>query len=350
MKRLRRNPGKFEVLNLFASLGREEGFVLGDKKSEQQFLENISASLLQSKDNPALLHGFRAEDLFQFVAASLGECSLIKQEDVGEPIACTEKIQPPDYHIVLKNKSQYLIEVKNCNKKEPTCLFSLKKGYFNNLLHYAEILGVELKFAIYWSAWNQWTLISPSRFSTKDEKCSITMSTAYVDNEMILLGDYSIGTTPPLIFRILSDHNKPRTINEDGMSKFTIKEIQIICGSTVITDATEKQYALYLMFYGGWQCNEPRANISDNKLDSIDYIHEPIETAEGQGFQMIGSVSSMISKFYRDCISSSEGKVLTVNLDTGSMGVSIPKEYKGNALPLWRLHLKPQHMANKLLL
>ena len=101
------------------------------------------------------------------------------------------------------------------------------------------------------------------------------------------------------------------------------------------------------MFYGGWQCHEPRANISDNKLDSIDYIHEPSEAAEGQGFQMVGSVSSMISSFYRDRISSSEGEALTVNLETGSLGVSIPKEYKGNALPLWRFHLQPQHMANK---
>jgi hypothetical protein len=98
MKRLKRDPGKFDVLSLFASLSREEGFVL-DEKGTQQFLSNISASLQRSKNNPMLLHGLRAEDLFKFVAASLGKCSFIKQEDVGEPIACSENIQPPDYHL-----------------------------------------------------------------------------------------------------------------------------------------------------------------------------------------------------------------------------------------------------------
>lgn len=62
MKRIRREPGKFEVLKLFAALGRHEGFILGDEESEKKFLESISASLLRDKDNSALLHGLRAED------------------------------------------------------------------------------------------------------------------------------------------------------------------------------------------------------------------------------------------------------------------------------------------------
>ena len=94
-----------------------------------------------------------------------------------------------------------------------------------------------------WSAWNQWTLISPFRFSKKGQKYSITMSTAFEDNEMVLLGDYSIGTPPPLVFRILSDQNKSRTINEDGKSQFTIKEIITIWCSVLRTSDAD-QYVM----------------------------------------------------------------------------------------------------------
>jgi len=342
MKRIKREPSKFEVLNLFAALGRHEGLVLGDKQSEKKFLDSISSSLLRNKDNPALLHGLRTEDMFQYVAASLGKCLLIKKEDAGEPLATADNIQPPDYHLILSDKSRLLIEVKNCNKKNPLCTFRLKETYVDKLLRYADLVDSDLKIAVYWSAWSLWTLVPPSQFECSNGKCSITMLKAMQINEMVMIGDYSVGTTPPLILRIVADKKKPRSIEKDGMVQFTISRIELLCGDKNITDKTEKEYAFYFMLYGDWQSNDPLANIENNKLVSIDHIVEPVERSPGQGFELLGSMSSMISRRYRQLIStSSNGQKVSIHLEPSSLGINIPKTYKGKAMPLWRFYLRP---------
>jgi hypothetical protein len=348
MKRIRRDPGKFEVLNLFACLGRREGLVLGDKQSEKNFLNSISASLLRNKDNQALLHGLQTEDIFQHVAASLGKCLLIKKEDTGEPLANTENIQPPDYLFVMSDKSRFLIEVKNCNKKSPPCVFSLKEAYVDKLLRYTDLVDNELKIAIYWSAWNLWTLIRPSQFECSNGKYSITMPKAMQINEMNILGDFSVGTTPPLVFRIVADKNNPRSVGADSLVNFTIGRIELLCGDTEIKDKSEQQYAFYFMLYCNWQSSEPKATIEDNRLVSIDYVIESHERTQGQNFEFLGFMSSMISRQYREVLGVSSGdRAMTIATEPGLLGLTIPKDYKGKALPLWRFHVKPKLSGGK---
>lgn len=342
MKRIRRDPGKFEVLNLFASLGRREGLVLGDRESEAKFLDHISASLLCNKNNQALLHGLRTEDLFQYVAASLGNCLLIKQEDTGELLASTKKIQLPDYLLVLNDKTRFFVEVKNCHKKQPPCKFSFKETYLDKLLNYADVVGNELKIAIFWSAWNLWTLISPSQFERSKGNCSVTMLSAMKVNEMNRLGDFSVGTTPPLILRIFTDKNKPRSVDSDGLGKFTIGSIDFLCCEKKIANKREQQYAFYFMLYGNWQSTEPVANIEDNKLISIDYIVEPEQRTPHQNFELLGFISSMISRWYRALVlTSSCGEKLSIAAEPDALGINIPIGYKGKDLPLWQFHQEP---------
>ncbi len=329
-------------MKLFAAIGREENLVLGDEQSEQKFLDIISASIIRHKDNPALVHGLRTEDMFQYVAASLGECLLIKAEDTGVPLADTEDVQPPDYMVVLKDKSRLLVEVKNCNKRDPPCVFTLRKHYLDKLLRYADLAGAELKIAIYWSRWNLWTLVSPLRLKLSQGKYSISMVDMIPRNEMIRLGDFSIGTRPPLVLRVMPDKKKPCTPTQDGQLQFTIGGIELLCGNDVLTDATEKDYAFYLMLYGNWQSAAPVANMQNGQLSSIDYIVEPAQRTKGQDFEMLGPLSSMISMRYREftAIFDATSKI-GVDLQPDSLGLNIPKEYRGEHLPLWRFYVRP---------
>lgn len=348
MKRIRRDPGKFEVLNLFASLGRREGLILGDKESEARFLERISASLLHNKDNPALLHGLRTQDLFQYVAASLGKCLLIKQEDTGELLVSSEDLQPPDYLMVLHDKTRLFVEVKNCHKKYPPCKFTFTEKYMLKLMRYANLQNTDLKIAVYWSAWNLWTLLSAYQLEQKNGKYSITMTYALQINQMITLGDFSVGTIPPLVLRIVADKNKPRSIGKDGFGKFTIGGIEFLCCGKKITDKRDQRYAFYFMLYGNWQSAEPVANIEDNKLVSIDYVVQPEERNHRQKFELLGFISSMISRRYRALAStSSPGEKLSIAAEPDSLGVKIPTDYKGKELPLWRFRIKPKKQNEK---
>ena len=112
MKRVKRNPEKFEVIDLFTAMGREHGYKLSVDGDADDFIKRIGDSLNASKENPNILYGKRVESLFAHVAGALGNCKLIKQEDSGDAFSIEENIQAPDYKVILKDGSQYFIEVK----------------------------------------------------------------------------------------------------------------------------------------------------------------------------------------------------------------------------------------------
>jgi hypothetical protein len=75
MKRIVRDPEKFEILRLYQTIGLKRNFKLLEKKSVKTFLHELAASIDRCK-SPILLHGSRVEAMFGYVAASLGHCIL----------------------------------------------------------------------------------------------------------------------------------------------------------------------------------------------------------------------------------------------------------------------------------
>ncbi len=212
MKRIRRDPEKFEVIGLFDAIGQKRNFRLNDKNSERAFIGSISAALSRSKDTPIILHGRRVEAMFGHVAASLGQCVAIKQEDSGEVYVTDADVQPPDYRVVLNDGDEFFVEVKNCHKTDPSYKYSIKKSYLNALQKYAKLFNKHVKIAIYWSKWNVWTLISSDILESDGSRYTTTFLQAMKKNEMGTIGDIIIGTIPPLTLRFLTDPTKPRTV------------------------------------------------------------------------------------------------------------------------------------------
>ena len=104
--------------------------------------------------------------MFEAMLISLGEYSLLKPEDVGR-IYPDDHFCVPDYRVVLKDGTQWLIEVKNVNIDDPALKQQERKlmnrAYREKLEAYAAATGGELKLAVYWARWGIWTLISPER-------------------------------------------------------------------------------------------------------------------------------------------------------------------------------------------
>lgn len=342
MKRINRNPEKFEVIGLFDTVGRKRGFTIGNANSQQQFLKGISESLSKNKDNPVIIHGHRIEAMFEYVMASLGKCVLIKQEDAGEVSSSEPHVQPPDYRIVLEDGYELFVEVKNCHKTASSYRYPFRKSYIDALKRYASTFKKDLKIAVYWSRWNQWTLVSIDQVHVHKGRPSISMVEATKINEMALLGDVAVGTTPPLVLRLLTDVSKPRTVDESGHVKFTIGGVEVFCKGTRIDERAEKGLALYFILYGGWPCAEPKSKIEAGEFEAIDIEVRPHESTPGQGFELLGSLSSMISRRYNQLTVSKRGvERLSPSAEPGSLGVVIPSDYKGKQLPLWRFVLKP---------
>lgn len=340
MKRIPRDPEKFEVIDLFAAIGLQQGFSLHGEGSKSKFLDRISSSLTANRDNPIILHGRRVEEMFGYVAASLGQCAAIKREDAGELYVADTRLQIPDYRLITEQGYEFLVEVKNCHKETTPYVF--KDSYIDRLKRYAALFKRELKVAFYWSRWNFWMLVSADKIPFDGRRYSISMEQAMKMNEMATIGDCMIGTTPPLVFKVHTDPSKPRVVGSDGRVKFTIGSVELYCAGNRIEDRTEKNLAFYLMLYGDWPSKKPTAQIEEGTLIAIDFVAEPIQDTPGQGFEMIGWLSKMIARRYNYLTSSEQGiDRLSPNADPGSLGVAIPRDYKSKQLPLWIFELTP---------
>ena len=218
MKRIPKDPEKFEAIKLFDAMGRKYGFDMHDEDATDKFLRKILTSLETDKSNPIVIHGRRSEEMFGYVAASLGKCRLIKQEDEGEVyVDDPQATVIPDYRIVTSSGEEFLVEVKNFyQKKDPRLPYVVKNDYRGKLLRYGGLACRPIKLAIYWNLWNIWTLTDLNRLQKSDNDPFLDMYHAMKWNEMATLGDAMIGTKSPLTFRLTADPTEKRELRANG--------------------------------------------------------------------------------------------------------------------------------------
>lgn len=336
MKRIKRDPEKFEVIDLFTAMGREHGYKLNVLGHVDDFISRIGRSIKTSQCNQSLVYGKRVESLFAYVAGALGECRLIKQEDSGEIFSIEDSIQVPDYRLILNDGSQYFIEVKNCHFPNIKSSYSIKKEYLEKLERYAMLHGLPLLFAIYFSCQNKWFLLRKESFLERRSKYMTDFINAMAKNEMALLGDYTIGTEPPLSLELLADRSKEVVVSESYEVGFTIGDLKIYSSDREITDYLEKSIAFYLIRFGDWSESSAEALNSDNGLLGVRFTYFPKLPQEEQNFSFIGALSSMISAAYSEqTIYERSVIALDTKLDPSVFTIKIPTDYKGKALPLW---------------
>ena len=340
-----RNPQKFDIIDLFDAIGRKEQFVLGDKKDAQKFVEIVGKSL-SANITPTMIYGRRVEAMFSYIAASLGKCSLIKKEDSGDVFTSEQNLKVPDYRIVLNNDTheQILVEVKSYFQKKPFAKYSINTNYLDSLINYSRLVKTSLYIAIYWTKWNVWTLVLPEDLILTTQKATISFSEALKRNRMGELGDIVIGTTPPLAIRIIPDKDKPRRVNEHDIAEFVIGRIDLYCNGTLITDETEQQIAFLLIQFGDWieNSNLIFSDESKHDIEYIEFLYYPEQHNEQQGFDIINSVSTIISRQYSQLTAcNGQIKQLTPNIEPSKLGFVVPEDYRGKALPLWRFHVIP---------
>ena len=346
MRRISRDPQQFDLMRVIDAYARAKGVEIRDPASQEALLAELAGQIEKNRRNDILVHGLRVESMFAFVAAALGACRIIKQEDAGELYSADADIRAPDYRVVLLSGRQLLIEVKNCHTNDPDHEFRLTRAYLESLTRYASAHGLELFVAIYWSRLAQWTLVSPGDFESRNEEFGLSFPKAMERDGMSILGDTMIGTLPSLTVKFLSDPTKPRAIDAAGHANFTIGDVQIYCGDELIEDDREKQIAWFLINYGSWHCDELPAEIENGDLISFEIRAAPIERANpNERFEIVGRLSEMIARQYNG-ITAPEGhvRILTPEREPGTLGVIIPPEFKGKALPLWRFKIeyKPQ--------
>lgn len=282
--------------------------------------------------------------MFAHVAAGMGACKIIKEEDSGLIISEYADVLPPDYRVASKAGAEFLVEVKNFHKADATTPFTLKEPYLRRLQKYSQLFDLELKIAIYWSGWRRWTLLPASAFTISTGKAQVTFAEAVQRSEMAKLGDYEIGTKAPLTAKFVSDPAKPRGIDGDGNAMPTIRSVELYCGGVQIAKPLEKRIAWFLMLTGEWQSVEQPAEVEDGELISWEIQAAPSNPTPDQDFALIGPLSMLISNMFT-LMTAPDGMVdrLVPETEPGLLSVQIPHDYEGDALPLWRLQIKPHY-------
>ena len=140
--------------------------------------------------------------------------------------------------------------------------------YLEKLGNYASATGGQLKLAVYWARWSIWTLVSPERFVDAEGYVTVDMPTGMMENEMVYLGDRSIGTRPPLRLRFDADPATTEPLAADGTVKFTISGVGVYCGDDELLDPIEKEIAWMLIRYGRWQEDGPLAIVEGDRPPS----------------------------------------------------------------------------------
>lgn len=352
MRRIKRNPGKFEVIDLYTVLGREHGLKISEDDDAREFIGLVKNSLQDSFEDAKLLHGKRVEALFAHVAGALGGCKLIKQEDSGALFTDDDNLQPPDYLLVLKSGERILVEVKNCHFSNFKSPFPIQNDYIQRLENYAELTGASLKFAVFFSQYNKWVLLPKSSFTVQKTKHTITFVEAIARNEMSVIGDRMIGTKPPLSVVFVADPEKEAFITDDDQANFIISDVKFYCDGEEIVNDNEKNIAFYLIQFGKWAESEGEALFDGDRLFGVKLDYQPeheeeMENARQQGFGFIGDLSSMVSTAYKQhTVYEQRVIALDTAADPKVFSVEIPEGYKGYKLPLWQFELRPNAEFN----
>ncbi len=84
MKRISRDPQKFELMRIIDDYARSRGLDIRDQANQEAFLADLGKQIESNRTNDILAHGLRIQTMFAYVAAALGACRVIKEEDAGE--------------------------------------------------------------------------------------------------------------------------------------------------------------------------------------------------------------------------------------------------------------------------
>lgn len=346
LRRLPREQVHLDALNMLRMYVETTKASLLDPATVDGFLSDLRTSVQTGLQNSAILYGQSAEAMFGEMVASLGTVQLIKSEDVGQTYT-SRNIVIPDYRLVLDDGKRLLVEVKSYFQKKPMDDYVRPAAYLDALARYASLDGCDIAMAVYWVRWNIWTLVPMSAFAGDGRRRRLSMSQAARANNMICLGDVWVGTKPPLTLVVEADPDQPQS-DDGSIVKFTISDVYWECSGQRIADAVEASIAAYLAFYGDWDITGQRTKRDGDKLLAIKTDIGPEEGfASTQGFDFVGHLSGMFSKYYRGAISDDSGalKRLSVSTEPGRLGRLIPSGYKGKALPLWRMRQMPSFPA-----
>lgn len=340
MKRVARQPTRLGAFDLAAEIGQEFNLPLSRVCEVFSFKE---ATKLGIKDM-RLLIGRRAEKIFEYVVASLGQAELIHQEDTAAPLYDGAEVQAPDYFVALKSGEKYFVEVKHTRMKNFNQTVTFSKKYLARLKRYAYLKGHPLTIAVYWQTVGQWTINKVEDLETPNGTINLRFPDALHRTIAGDFGDRMIGIVPPLVCRIHAKPDCPSGINEDGVVRFSIGALSFYSEGREILSDLERQVAFYLIFHSTLEESTPVVSMDGDKVDFVEFSAQSPERSDEQEFEFVGSTAGMVSRHF-EWLTTADASIvrLTPQLTPSEMAPAFNDSYKGEFLRMWILQLRPNY-------
>lgn len=353
MKRLSRRPGEIETLNFHAAVdvpAAGDRRLVSDPERVEATVALFDAGLRDSLSAPSRIRGWVSDQLFGLIAADLGGCQLVKQEDTGV-LFYDEEVKLPDWRLTLLSDENLLVEVKAIDDELPR-VAKLRLSEVARLRRYADLNRCPLLVALHWVVMDLWSLVPIEAFSRVGDHWEIDLETAAkLDRMGSLLNDRMLGLRPPLAFRLRLEGDltevpsdpdvgpDPATVTSQLAA--TITDVALECGGQTMVEEQEKALIWFLIQHARWPVEEEFKQVSDGAFEVV-FTMAPETDYSEQGFAMIGRLSELYTRMFYAGTSLEEGMTnLTIDIQPGTLPRLVPTDLRSERLPLWHFTLHP---------
>jgi hypothetical protein len=306
-----RKPTKFDALSVFAAWAQDEKTAITAEGAISGFAQFLEGSLKESLQSDTLLYGNRTQALFEAMVANLGAVELVKSEDNGDVYAADSTLEIPDTRIVLADGRNLLVETKNVHGEWDKPYRKIKATYLDGLVRYAQLVGCELRIAIFWSKSHKWTLVPGSAFTRDGKYMRITFLEALTANEMGTLGDKLLGCGFPVIIRGFVEKRA-------GKARMRFDKYRYFIGKREITDSDQQCLLFFLMLWGEWGIEKTELVEENDTKRVTDVVFMPIKEARGgesessSGCVLNAFLSTVLSRYWLQLTNNTDGKFRTL--------------------------------------
>ena len=358
VKRLSRRPEQIETLNFHAAVdvpAPGEQRRVSDPARVEATVAQFEAGLRDSLQSPSRIRGWVSDHLFGLVAADLGGCKLVKQEDAGI-LFYEDEVKPPDWRLTLLSGKNILVEVKAEDDNRPR-VSRLRLAEVARLRSYGELNDCPLYIAVHWVAMSMWTLVPIDDYVRVGDHFEIDLETAFKRNHMSsLLNDRMLGLKPPLEFRLTMQEvpdkdgatEVAREPEEDGTRTLSLVTtgVRMFAGGEEMVDKSETALVWFLIQHARWPCEENMEDCGDGVWTMV-FTMAPEESYAEQGFDIIGALSELYTRMFYSGTTSlkDETTKLGIDVDPGTLPRLVPTDLKSDRLPLWHFHINPSPAA-----
>jgi hypothetical protein len=353
VKRLSRRPEQIETLNFHAAVdvpAPGDQRRVSDPARVEATVAQFEAGLRDSLGSPSRIRGWVSDQLFGLVAADLGGCKLVKQEDAGV-LFYEGEVKLPDWRLTLLSDKNILVEVKAEADSHPR-VSKLRLAEVARLKSYAELNDCPLYIAVHWVAMSMWTLVPIDDYGRVGDHFEIDLETAFKRNHMCsLLNDRMLGLKPPLEFRLTMQEvrgedgaTEVEPEPENGTRKLSLVTtgVRMFAGGEEMVDKSETALVWFLVQHARWPCEEKMEDAGDGVWEIV-FTMAPDESHAEQGFNIIGALSELYTRMFYSGTTSLEDETtkLSIDVEPGTLSRLVPTDLKSDRLPLWHVRINP---------